>query len=132
MNQKLIEHFQIPMKPITKKNSQEIRRNRKTGRPFICQSQQYQEYEASAGWFVPKRQQPIDYRVNIQATFYMPTRGTVDLTNLNSSLHDILVKFGMLKTDCWKVAAGTDGSRVKFDKEKPRTVVVITKMEDDE
>lgn len=34
-------HYTIPLPPITKKNSQQILVNGKTGRPFIMPSQKY-------------------------------------------------------------------------------------------
>ena len=40
--------FTIPLAPISKKNSQQILLNRKTGKPFIMPSKKYKEYEAAA------------------------------------------------------------------------------------
>lgn len=41
-------HYIIPLPPITKKNSQQILVNRRTGRPFIAPSKAYKKYEAAA------------------------------------------------------------------------------------
>lgn len=121
--------FTIPLNPITKKNSQEIRRNPKTGKPFISQSKQYKQYELEAGWFLKPLM--IDYPINIKAIYYMPTRRKVDLTNLNSSLHDVLVKHRVIVDDNSKIVCGTDGSRVRHSKENPRTEITITRMEEE-
>lgn len=76
--------------------------------------------------------QTIDYPVNVKCIFYVPTRRRVDLTNLEESIDDILVKFGILKDDSYTILAGHDGSRVRIDKENPRTEITITPMEEGE
>ncbi len=53
----------------------------------------------------------------------------MDITNLHSALHDILVASGVLKDDSSlspRIVVGTDGSRVLVDRENPRTEVEIT------
>jgi Holliday junction resolvase RusA-like endonuclease len=117
--------FTIPLKPISKKNSQQILVNRATGKPFIMPSKQYKQYEKDALYFIPKGWEAIDYPVNVKCMFYMPTRRAVDLTNLLEAIDDILVKAGLLKDDHSGIVAGHDGSRVMYDKENPRTEVVI-------
>ena len=120
--------FTVPLPPITKKNHQRILRNYKTGKPFVAPSEQYKQYEAQAMWFIPKGEH-IDYPVNIKCLFYMPTRRRCDLTNLLESIDDIMVKAGLLEDDSYHIIVGHDGSRVLFDKERPRTEVEITRME---
>lgn len=53
----MIYKYTIPLPPVTKKNSQRILVNRKTGMPFIAPSSAYKRYEeqaagrnAYAGW----------------------------------------------------------------------------------
>lgn len=124
--------YLIPCAPVTKKNSQQILVNKKTGRAFIQQSKRYIDYEATASYFLrPKPKEPIDYPVNIKATYYMPTRRRVDTANLNSALHDILVKYGVLADDNRDIIASTDGTRTYYDKDNPRTEVVITRYKGD-
>ena len=120
--------FTVPLPPITKKNHQRILRNYKTGKPFVAPSEQYKQYEAQAMWFIPKGER-IDYPVNIKCLFYMPTRRRCDLTNLLESIDDIMVKAGLLEDDSYHIIVGHDGSRVLYDKEKPRTEVEITPIE---
>lgn len=117
--------FEIPLQPITKKNSQRILRNNATGRSFIAPSERYKQYEKDAAWFIPRVEKPIDYPVNIQYLFYMPTQRPVDLTNLTEAADDILVRCGLLADDNYKIVAGHDGSRVYCDKKRPHTLVVI-------
>ena len=120
--------FTIKLAPISKKNSQQILRNGKTGRPFIAQSSQYKRYEKDCMWFIPKGIH-IDYPVNVRCLFYMPTRRRVDKSNLEAAIHDILVKSGLLADDNRDIIAATDGSRVYYDKDNPRTEVFISPME---
>lgn len=117
--------FTVSLPPITKKNHQRILRNRQTGKPFVAPSEQYKVYEAQALWFIPKSE-CIDYPVNVKCLFYMPTRRRCDLTNLLESIDDIMVKAGLLKDDSYAIIESHDGSRVLYDKENPRTEVVIT------
>lgn len=121
--------FTIELKPITKKNSQQIVTG-KNGMPFIIPSAAYKKYEKACKQYMPHLEKPIDYPVNVKATFYMPTRRMVDLTNLHEALHDILVKYGILIDDNYKIVQSTDGSRVNYDKLHPRTEVEITKVGD--
>lgn len=117
----------IPLQPITKKNSQRIVVN--GGRPYILPSKQYKQYEKDCACFLPDSREPIDYAVNVRAVYYMKTRRKVDLTNLHEALHDILVHYGILADDNHTIIVGTDGSYVDYDKENPRTEVIITKVE---
>ena len=119
--------FTVPLPPITKKNHQRILKNRSTGKPFVAPSEQYKNYEAQALWFIPKGI-CIDYPVNVKCLFYMPTRRRCDLTNLLESIDDIMVKAGLLKDDSYNIIVGHDGSRVLYDKDKPRTEVYITEI----
>ena len=117
--------FEIPLAPISKKNSMQILINQKTKKPFIAPSQKYLDYEAMAMWYMP-RISTIDCAVNVKCLFYMPTHRRVDLTNLLEAIDDILVKAGILADDNFTVIESHDGSRVLYDKEKPRTEVYIT------
>lgn len=127
--------FQILLPPVTKKNSQRIFVNRKTGKPFIVPSEKFKEYETAAEWFVRSAMNrtsqnfPIDFPVNIQCLFYMPTRRRCDLTNLLEAADDIMVHCGLLSDDSFHIIRSHDGSRVLFDKENPRTEITITEAE---
>lgn len=119
--------FIIQLTPITKKNSQRILKNFKTGKFFIAPSEQYEEYAESAGYFM--RPADIDYAVNIAYWFYMPTRRRCDLPNLTNAADDILVKYNVIKDDNYAIIKAHDGSRVLYDKENPRTEIYITRLD---
>ena len=145
MNDVLYEGM-IPLNPKTKKNSQEILYKHiyspkgvysKTrgilkylGVPFISQSKAYKQYEADAGWFLRWRKPPINEPVNVKCIFYRDSERRCDQTNLLEAIDDILVKYGILADDNFKIIVSHDGSRVKVDKKKPRTEIVITKAND--
>lgn len=119
--------FTIPFPPVTKKNHQQIRRNHKTGKPFIAQSDQYKAYENACLLAIQGRYRVnIDYPVNLTALFYMPTQRRIDLANLIEALQDILVAAHVLTDDNCKIVVSTDGSRVLLDREHPRTEIEIT------
>lgn len=122
--------FSILGAPITKKNSQQILTNRATGRPFIMPSKQYKEYEkaslAQLSCVKTLQAEPIAEPVNLQCTYYMPTKRKTDLCNLLEATCDILVSAGVLADDNSTIVVGHDGSRVLHDKENPRVEVCIT------
>ena len=120
--------FTIPLNPRSKKNSQEIVRPK--GRPpIIVQSKVYKEYEKACREYVPEMPIPIDFPVNVQYLFYRKDERRCDATNLQAALDDILVKYGVLADDNWKIIKSHDGTRVLLDRENPRVEVTITEVE---
>lgn len=118
----------IPLPPVSKKNSQQIFVNSRTGRPFIMPSKKYKEYEKEALPFIPRT--PLaHYPVNVKCLFYMPTKRKCDLVNLLEAVDDLLVNARYLTDDNYTIIAGHDGSRVLYDKENPRTEIYITEEE---
>ena len=117
--------FTIPLAPYTKKNSQKIVKNGK--RRFIVPSDQFLAYQESCLWYLKPLK--IDYPVNVETRFFMPTRRRVDLPNLIEAIHDILVKGEVLVDDNCKIIVSTDRSRVFYDKENPRTEIIISPTE---
>lgn len=116
----------IPLNPKTKKNHQQVLYNSKTKKPFIAQNNAYKRYERDAGWFVKWNKPPIKEPVNVKCVFYRDSDRRVDLTNLLEAIDDILVKYGVLDDDNFKIIASHDGSRVYVDREKPRIEIEIT------
>lgn len=121
----------IPLQPITKKNHQQIRKNFKTGKPYITQSDAYKQYEEDAGWFL-RGGKNIQIPVNICMVFYYGSKRIVDLVGLEQACLDILVKYHVIQDDNARIAASYDGSCVQYDPKNPRTEIIITaKKEDD-
>ena len=116
----------IPIPPITKKNHQQIFQ-RKNGARFITSSEKYKQYQRECMYFL--KELNIDYPVNVEAHYYMPTRRKVDITNLHNALHDILVAAHVLKDDNCRIIVSTDGSRVKYRKNNGGTWIKIEKSE---
>lgn len=124
----MMNKFIIKLPPVSKKNSQQIFFNPKTGKRFIAPSKKYKEYEQNAGWFLPRRKEPIDYSINVKCLFYMPTKRKCDLTNLLEAVDDVLVKHGIIADDNYTIIESHDGSRVLYDKENPRTEIYINEV----
>ncbi len=116
----------INLVPVTKKNHQEIMRNKKTGKLFVTPSRQFKQYQRECGKYMPKENPYIKSPVNIKAVYYMPTRHRVDLTNLNNALCDVLVHYGVIADDNMRIVVTMDGSKVCYDKAHPRTEIEIT------
>lgn len=119
----------VPLNPRSKKNSQRIVINSRTGRPMILQSETYKEYEHNAGWFLKRPERPIDCAVNVKCVFYRDSARRCDLTNLLEAIDDILVKYRILADDNFKIIQSHDGSRVFIDKDRPRTEITIERAE---
>ena len=115
----------IPLAPITKKNSSQILVNKTTNRPFIMPSKRYKTYEEEAGWYIKCKNENISYPVNIKCLFYMPTKRKVDLSNLISAAMDLLVHYKVIEDDNCDIVISNDGSRVRYDKEFPRSEIYI-------
>lgn len=119
--------------PRTKKNSSRIVTT-KTGKSFLIPSKQYKEYENN---FCKQAQdqgvsgRKINQKVNICCIYYTKTRRKVDLTNLLSATMDCLVTAGVIEDDNAKIAAGNDGSRVRYDKKSPRVEISISSLLED-
>lgn len=118
----------IKLPPISKKNSQRIFYNPKTKKPFIMPSEKYVTYEKSAFYFLPVIDKPIDYPINIECKYYMPTKRKCDLVNLQEATLDVLVKGGIIEDDNYSIVQSMDGSIVLYDKENPRTEITIKKI----
>ncbi len=102
--------------------------NRKTGRTYPIPSKQFVDYQKVFLSQVRRPKQTIDQPVNVQAVYYMPTRHRVDITNLLSATHDLLVDAGVLEDDNSKIVVGVDGSRVLYDKFNPRVEITIEEV----
>ena len=97
---------------------------------MILPSAAYEDYEADClRQITGNYRRHIDTPVNVEAKYYMATRRLIDLTNLNESIHDILVKARVLMDDNRNIIASTDGSRVYWDKKNPRVEITITDAE---
>ena len=120
--------FEIRLSPATKKNSQQIWYKKTTSDkrvPFIVPSARFNNYQRKCVIYMPDIK-TISTPINIKAIYYMPTKRRVDITNLHSALHDVLVHYKVIEDDNSKIVVSTDGSRVRYSKENPRTEVEIT------
>lgn len=124
--------IEIPLLTIPKKNSQQIVWNIKTHRPFIRQSERYLLFERECGLFLRKYQNNITCPVNIKATFYVPDKRKRDLTNLENSIADILVKYKVIEDDNYNVLQSWDGSRIIYEKGRQETILEIEEAKDEE
>ena len=119
----------IGIPPVSKKNSQRIVFNQKRGVHFIKPSVAYERYERDALRLLHPLDHPISAPVNVKCVFYMATRRRVDLTNLLEAADDVLVKRGILLDDHSGIIVSHDGSRVLYDRERPRTEIEIEEVE---
>lgn len=116
--------------PRTKKNSQRICINRKTGIRFVKPSEAYERYLEDAGMFISEMaRKDIRTPVNVKCVYFMPTRSKVDLVNLLEATLDIMVNYNVLADDNSSIVAGHDGSRVDYDKHNPRVEIEIEEIE---
>ena len=133
-NMERVLAFTIPVKPRTKKNSQQIIRSGGNGRPIPIPSKQYRQFEVDCLWTIPGWAKiGIDYPVNAKILYYVDSKRKVDKTNLESAVMDMLVKAGVIKDDSAinpEIVVTTDGSRVMIDRKNPRIEIEITKYDE--
>lgn len=127
---KVLFKITIPIEPRTKKNSGQMVKT-KTGKSFLLPSKAFREYQLECGYILKRHSLHLDTPLNIKAVYFMGTRRKVDITNLNSALHDILVHYDVIADDNMRIVLATDGSRVRYDKQNPRTELTITALEED-
>lgn len=121
----------IPLLCRSKKNSEEIIVNQKTNKPMIIQSKYYRQFEQDCGYFLKRYAKHIDYPINLKCTFIVPNKRKRDLTNLENSIADILIKYGVIEDDNSEIVAGWDGSRVIYEKGKEETIIEIERIEEE-
>ena len=120
--------LEIPINPVTKKNHSQVVMIH--GRPMVLPSKPYKEYEKACKEYMPVMEEPINYPINLKCYYYMQTRRKCDITNLLQATCDILVKYGVLEDDNYTIVASTDGTKVFYDKENPRTEIYIEKKDE--
>ncbi len=128
---RLIGQLVIPVNPTTKKNSSQLITNQR-GHPILIPSRLYRQYVddvAKLGKSIwrnpPTMLLPLDRALNIEAIYYRKDHRRCDITNLESALMDLLVSLKIIADDNFKIVCNTDGSRVRIDKNNPRTEINI-------
>ena len=124
----LLAHIIIPLNPPSKKNSMQFVKT-KHGFTVPIPNALYLKCvkdieKLGATIFQFKRDRvglPIDYPVRIVCHYYRDSHRVIDGTNLESALADILVHQKIISNDDSKILHNTDGRRVFFDKDNPRT-----------
>lgn len=120
--------IKIPLLCRSKKNSEQIGINKRTGKRFIRQSDLYLQFERDCGYFLTRYAKHIDYPINLKCTFYVPDRRRRDLTNLENAIADIMIKYGVIEDDNYNIVTGWDGSRIKYEKGREETIIEIEEV----
>lgn len=96
-------------------------------RLVLLSFKQYKDFEEECIYKLDNKlkQLCIDESINIRAVLYMSTKRRVDITNLLSTLDDMLVKAGVIKYDNRNIVASHDGSLVLYDKVRPKIAIEI-------
>lgn len=115
---KLIILGEVP----SKKDQQQIYRNRYTGKPFITSSKKHKEWHRKAIAQLDDISPVLELK-RLSMTFYSATRRKSDLTNRADSVQDLLVDAGILEDDNWFVIPKLELNFGGVDKENPRVVV---------
>ena len=124
-------HFTLDVVPHSKKNSSQIC-TLKNGKTILLPSKLYKQFEKECLSLISKDLKVnINTPVNIKAHFYCKTKRKIDLTNLLEALDDMLVKAGVIEDDNRNIIAAHDGSRVYWDKERPRIEIWIEELKEE-
>lgn len=118
----------IPGAPRTKKNSAVVG-EKQDGSPVVLPSAAYRQYARDCLKMMPRAYKPkFTQPMNMCCLYYMPTKRRVDLVNLLEATCDIFVAAGILFDDHCGIVAAHDGSRVLYDKDKPRVEITLEAM----
>lgn len=117
--------IELPINPRSKKNSQNIVFNKKTGRRLIIQNERYTEFEKESKKYMPILDKPIDYSVNLKCTFYVCDARKRDIANYIEAIQDILVKYKVLEDDNYNIISSLNGCSMQIDRDNPRTIIEI-------
>lgn len=119
----------IPLNPRSKKNSQNIVFNKRTGKRMIVQNERYTEYEKLCKKYIPKLEKPIDFPINLQCNFFVCDARRRDIANYLEAIQDILVKYKLISDDNYTIINSLDNCSMQIDREYPRVEITITKKE---
>ena len=122
----------INIAPVTKKNSQQIRVNHRTGKRYVAPSDNFLIFQNKClEYLYPLRSRANEwkYPINVKCLFYMETRRRVDLTNLLEAIDDVLTHYDVIVDDDAQHVGGHDGSRVLYDKDNPRIEIYISPLD---
>lgn len=129
-------YYKIPGHPVSKKNSQQMATNPKTGKPFPVQSPAYKKYEKLAKNYLKPMSVPIEFPVNLKVTYWVKKnkdgsipKTKLDLINLLNATCDILVHYKILDDDDCKIVSSLDGSRVIYTSGEEYTEIEIFGLE---
>lgn len=127
-DERIMLNLILPGRPITKKNHQRIITNRRTGRPRVIQSKDYEAYETACLWHLKKYRVKYTGPVQVTARYWMPNRRSwPDLVGLLQATCDILEKAGIIEND--RNVVSLDGSRIMgVDKKNPRAEIEIKEV----
>ena len=117
----------INTNPRSKKNSQDIVFNKRTGHRMIIQNKRYTDFEKDCKQYIPKLEKPIDFPINLKCDFYVCDARKRDIANYIEAIQDILVKYNLLEDDNYNIVASLDGCSMQIDRENPRIEIEITK-----
>ena len=119
----------IPINPRSKKNSQEIVFNRKTGKRMVIQNRRYTEFEKECKKYMPKLETSIDYPINLKCRFLVCDARKRDIANYIEAIQDILVKYKVIVDDNYNIISSLDGCSMEIDRQNPRIELEITKKD---
>ena len=122
--------IKIPLMCRSKKNSQEIHVNCRTGKPFVSQGKLYKQFEQECGYYLLKYKKNISTPVNLKCTFYVKDKRKRDIVNLLNAIQDILVKYGVIADDNYNIVKSVDGSRIIYEKGREETIIEIEREEE--
>ena len=130
--------YDLPGVARSKKNSSRVISVK--GRTMIIPSAAYKAYEAQCGQYLQQKpDRPIGTPCEVTCLYFMPRnkdgsipKKKVDLCNLLSASHDILVKYGILEDDNSCIVYSVDGSRVYWTTGEPHAIIQIRSIDEEQ
>lgn len=117
--------IRIPLLCRSKKNSQQILTNKRTGKKFISQSDLYKDFERECYYYLKDYQFNITNPINLKCTFIVPDKRKRDIANLLNAIQDILVKYKVISDDNYNIVHSIDGTRIIYKKNISEILIEI-------
>lgn len=118
----------------SKKSSQSIIINKKTGKMMIIPNKKYMHWEKYAKFQLKAQKErlaleTIKEKVWVKCLIYRSTKREIDLTNLLQSIHDVLEISGIIENDCLIYSVDESRKTLGVGVGEERAEIIISRLD---
>lgn len=117
--------------PPSKKNSKQIFKSRRTGKPFIKSSESHTSWSKTHVWSTRSGLGALGLkRCSIELVFWSADKHKFDLTNKAESIMDLLVDAGVIEDDNYSVVPEVTLRYAGVNKDRPGCLIIVDDLKD--